>query len=38
MTESARDVCGSVRVGGENLKIVWWNDAVKSAVKREEEA
>ena len=34
MVESAREVCGSVRVGGKNAKSVWWNDQVKSAVKR----
>ena len=26
MVESAREVCGSVRVGGKNPKSVWWND------------
>ena len=36
MVESAREVCGSVRVGGRNPKSVWWNDQVKSAVKRKE--
>ena len=29
-------MCGSVRVGGRNLKSVWWNDRVKAAVKRNE--
>ena len=37
MVESAREVCGSVRVGGENPKSVWWNDQVKSAVRRKED-
>ena len=26
IVESAREVCGSVRVGGKNPKSVWWND------------
>ena len=30
-------MCGLVRVGGGNLKSVWWNDQVKSAVKRKED-
>ena len=34
MVESAREVCGSVRGGGKNPKIVQWNDEVKSAVRR----
>ena len=38
MIESAREVCGSVRLGGENTKIVWWNDQIKAAVKRKEAA
>ena len=29
MVEGAREVCGSVRVGGKNPKSVWWNDKVK---------
>ena len=37
MVESAREVCGSVRVGGGSPKRVWWNDQVKSAVKRKED-
>ena len=28
MVESARKVCGSVRVGGKNPKSLWWNDEV----------
>ena len=36
MVESARDVCGSLQVGGGNPKSVWWNDQVKAAVKRKE--
>ena len=32
--ESAREVCGSVRVRGENPKNTWWNNQVKAAVKR----
>ena len=30
MVESAREGCGSVRVGRGNPKSVWWNDQVKS--------
>ena len=33
---SAREVCGSVGVGGKNPKSVWWNDEIKAAVKRKE--
>ena len=36
MVESAREVCGSVRVGGGNPKSVWWNDQIKAAVKSKE--
>ena len=36
MVESAREVCGAVRVGGGNPKSVWLNDQVKAAVKRKE--
>ena len=38
MVERAREVCGSVRVGGVNPKSVWWNDEVKAAVKEEDTA
>ena len=38
MVKSAREVCGSVRVGGKNPKCVWWNDEVKAAVRRKETA
>ena len=38
MVESAREVCGSVRVGGKNPKSVWWNDEIKAAVKKKEAA
>ena len=31
-------MCGSVRVGGGNLKSVSWNDQVKAAVKRKKDA
>ena len=34
MVESAREVCGLVRVGAKNLKSVWWNDEVKGAIRR----
>ena len=32
MVESAREVCGSVRVGGKNPNSMWWNEEVKAAV------
>ena len=35
---SAREVCGSVRVGRKNLKSVWWNDEIKAAARRKEAA
>ena len=38
MVESAREVCGSVRVGGKNPKSVWWSDEIKAVVTRKEEA
>ena len=38
MVESAREVCGSVRVRGKNPKSVWWNDGIKAAVRRKETA
>ena len=38
MIESAREVCGSVRVGGKNPKNMWWKDEVKAVVKRKEAA
>ena len=38
MVESAREVCGSVRVGGKNPKSVRFNDQVRAAVKRKEAA
>ena len=34
MVESAREVCGLVRVGAKNPKSVWWNDEVKGAIRR----
>ena len=36
MVESAREVCDSMRVGGESPKSVCWNDEVKAAVMRKE--
>ena len=33
MVESAREVCGSISVGGKT-KSVWWNDEIKAAVRR----
>ena len=38
MVDSAREVCGSVRMEGKNPKNVWWNDVVKDAVERKEAA
>ena len=38
MVDSVRDVCGSVRVEGKNLKNVWRNDVGKDAVERKEAA
>ena len=38
MVESAKEVCGSMRIGGGNPKSVWWNDHVNVAAKRKEEA
>ena len=38
MVESAREVCGSVRVGGKNPESVWWNDEIKAPVRRKEAA
>ena len=36
--ESAKEVCSSVRVGGKNPKGVLWNDEIKAAVRRKEDA
>ena len=38
MVENAKEVCGSVRVGGKNPKSVWWNNEIKPAVRRKESA
>ena len=38
IVESAREMCGSVRVEGNNPKSVWWNDEIKAAVRRKEAA
>ena len=38
MVDSAREVCGSVRMEGKNPKNVWWNDVVKDAVERKDAA
>ena len=35
VVESAREVCGSVRVG-ERTQRVWWNDEIKAAIRRNE--
>ena len=34
--ENAREVCGSVKLGGKNPKSVWWNNEVKTTVRRKE--
>ena len=36
MVESARGVCGSVRVRGKNPRSVWWNNEIKATVRRKE--
>ena len=36
MVETAREVYGSVRIGGKNPKGMWWNDEIKAAVRRKE--
>ena len=38
IVDSAREICGSMRVKGKNPKCVWWNDEVQAAVKRKEAA
>ena len=38
MNKGAREVCGSVRVGGKDPKSVWWNGEVKSAIRRKDTA
>ena len=38
MVECAREVYGSVRIGGKNSNSVWWNDEIKAAVRRKETA
>ena len=35
MVESAREVCGSVRVGEKDPKSVWWNYEIKATVRKE---
>ena len=35
---SSREVCTSVRVGGKNPNSMWWNDKIKAAVRRKENA
>ena len=34
MVDNAREVCGSVMVGGKEPKNVWLNDVVKDAVEK----
>ena len=38
MVESAREVCGSVKVWGKTPKSVWWSDEIKTAVRRKKDA
>ena len=38
MVESAREICGSVRIRVKNPKSEWWKDEIKAAVKRKEAA
>ena len=38
MEESAREMCGSVRVGGKNPNSVRWNNEIKAALRRKEAA
>ena len=38
MVESAREVYGSMRIGGGNPKTVQWKNQVKAVVKRKEDA
>ena len=38
MVESAREVCGSVRVEEKNQKSLWWNNGIQTAVRRKEAA
>ena len=34
---SAREMCGSVRIGRKNPKSLWWN-VLKDVIKRKEDA
>ena len=36
MVEIAREVCGSVRVGGKNPKSMWWNYKDETTVRRKD--
>ena len=38
LVDSAREVSGSVRVGGKNPKTVQWNNKVKAVIERKEAA
>ena len=38
MVESAREVCGSVRVGRKTPKSAWWNNEIKAAIRRKKAA
>ena len=34
MVESTREVSGSVKVGENNPKNVWWNNEIKAAIRK----
>ena len=36
VNKCAREVYGSVKVGGKDPKSVWWKGEVKSAIRRKE--
>ena len=36
LAQSAREVCGFVKVRRKNLKSEWWNKEVKAGVERKE--
>ena len=37
MVKNAREVCGSIRIGGNNPNSMWWNAKLKAEVRDEEE-
>ena len=38
VVDSARGICGCVRIGKKNPKSEWWNDQVKPTIERKEVA